>query len=896
MQLEKTYEPAAVEAKWYPIWRKQGWFRPEAALDPSQPPFVMVIPPPNVTGSLHMGHALNNTLQDVLARYHRMNGRPTLWVPGTDHAGIATQVVVERRIGGADARRKMGREAFVEKVWEWKKESGGTIVRQLCRLGVSCDWSRERFTFDEGLSRAVREVFVTLYEDGLIYRGDRLINWCVQCRTALSDLEVEYREEPGTLWHIKYGDLTVATVRPESKLGDTGLAVHPDDARYRHLVGKTVTVPTESGPLTLPVFADTAVDPAFGTGVVKVTPAHDPADWEMGQRHGLALKSVIGTDGKMTAEAGKYAGMDRLEARKQIVEDLRTLGLLEREEPYRHRVGVCYRCQTVVEPLVSRQWFVKIAPLAAPALAAVKEDRTRFVPKHWENTYFAWMENIRDWCISRQLWWGHRIPAWTCGNGHLVVARETPTRCPECGHGTLTQDEDVLDTWFSSGLWPFSTLGWPEKSDDLKRFYPTTVLVTGFDIIFFWVARMMMMGLRFMGDVPFRDVYIHGLVRDPLGQKMSKSKGNVVDPLSLLDTYGTDALRFALTAFAAMGRDVRVSPERMEGYRNFTNKLWNAARFVLMNLEEAGPDARATADALRDGRRPDGLALPDRWILARLERATADVRDALDTYRFNDAAGRLYQFAWHELCDWYLEAAKSPLYGGGAAADRTRGVLLHALERLLRLLHPVMPFITEEIWQVVVTEGWREARATTFAQSIMVSPYPRPLPGLVDDAAEAEMDRLIGVVRAIRNLRAEFSVPPAKPVAVQLFAADARARAQLQDSAPLVAALARAQPLELLATAARPKAAAVEALDGVELYVPLAGLVDDVGAEVRRLERELAKVEGEHRGVAAKLGNPQFTERAPEDVVAEVRARSAALEEKRASLGRSLERLRALEA
>ena len=896
MQLEKTYEPAAVEAKWYPVWRQGGWFRPEATLDPTARPFVMVIPPPNVTGSLHMGHALNNTLQDVLARYHRMNGRPTLWVPGTDHAGIATQVVVERKIGGAEARRAMGREKFVEQVWSWKKESGDTILRQLCRLGVSCDWTRERFTLDEGLSRAVREVFVSLYEDGLIYRGDRLINWCVQCRTALSDLEVEYREENGTLWHIKYGPLTVATVRPESKLGDTGLAVHPDDDRYRDLVGKTLTVDTESGPLALPVFADAVVDPTFGTGVVKVTPAHDPADWEMGQRHGLAMKSVIGVDGKMTAAAGKYAGLDRVEARKKIVEDLRELGLLEKEEPYRHRVGVCYRCHTVVEPLVSRQWFVKIAPLAEPALKAVKDDRTRFVPKHWENTYFAWMENIRDWCISRQLWWGHRIPAWTCACGELIVAHEAPTSCPKCGGATLTQDEDVLDTWFSSALWPFSTLGWPDQTDDLRRYYPTDVLVTGFDIIFFWVARMMMMGLRFMKEVPFRDVYIHGLVRTESGQKMSKSKGTGVDPLELLDRYGTDAVRFSIAAFAAMGRDIRLAPDRIEGYRNFANKLWNAARFVLMHLEQAGPDTRATADALRAGRRPDGLSLPDRWIIARLERATADVRDALDGYRFNDVASRLYQFAWHEFCDWYLEAAKNPLYAGGAGAERTRGVLLYAFEGLLRLLHPVMPFLSEEVWQAIVSEGWGDARKATFPKSIMIAPYPRPTASLADDAAEAEMERLIGIVRAIRNLRSEFGVPPSKPVEVQVFAAEATTRARLQDAAPLVIALARVEPLTFLAAAARPKAAAVEALDGVELYVPLAGLVEDVGAEVKRVERELKKVDDEHRGIAAKLANPQFMERAPEDVVAEVRAKGAALEEKRASLGRSLERLRALEA
>ena len=892
MQLAKSYDPSVVEEKWYRVWRERGYFRPEAARDPAAEPFVMVIPPPNVTGSLHMGHALNNTLQDVQARFHRMRGRPVLWVPGTDHAGIATQVVVERQVGGAAARRAMGREAFLERVWSWKKESGGTITRQLCRLGVSCDWSRERFTLDEGLSRAVREVFVSLYEQGLIYRGDRLINWCVNCQTALSDLEVEYREQAGTLWHIRYGPLSVATVRPESKLGDTALAVHPDDERYRHLVGERLTFETESGPLTLPVVADTAVDPAFGTGVVKVTPAHDQADWEMGERHGLEVKSVIGTDGRMTVAAGRYAGQDRFEARKQIVEDLRERGLLEREEPYRNRVGVCYRCGTVVEPLVSRQWFVRIAPLAAPALDAVRTGRTRFVPKHWENTYFAWMENIRDWCISRQLWWGHRIPAWTCtACGELIVARTDPTGCPRCP-GPIEQDPDVLDTWFSSGLWPFSTLGWPDDTDELRRYYPTTLLVTGFDIIFFWVARMMMMGLRFQGEVPFRDVYIHGLVRDPLGQKMSKSKGNVIDPLAILDTSGADALRIALAAFAAMGRDVKLSPQRIEGYRNFANKLWNAARFVLMNLEGAGPEATGVADALARGERPADASLADRWILSRLERTIGGVVEALEGYRFNDAAGALYQFAWHELCDWYLETAKPQLAGPGA--ERTRGVLVFVLERLLRALHPFMPFLTEEVWQAVTSEAWGAARAERFAESIVVAPYPEPCAALVDDAGEADMGRLIGVVRAVRNLRAEYDVPPSRPVEARLYAAEAAARARLTDVLPLLAALARTEPLVLLDAPERRPDAAVELVGGVELYVPLAGLVDDPAAEAARQGRELEKVGRELAQVEAKLGNPQFVERAPEEIVAEVEEKRGELAERRETLRRSLERLEAL--
>jgi valyl-tRNA synthetase len=897
MQLAKGYDPHAVEQKWYAHWEARGYFRPEAVTDPTGPPFVMVIPPPNVTGSLHMGHALNNTLQDIQARYHRMNGRPVLWLPGTDHAGIATQVVVERQLpGGAAERRAMGREAFAERVWAWKAESGSTITRQLRRLGVSCDWTRERFTLDDGLSRAVREVFVTLYEDGLVYRGNRLINWCVACQTALSDLEVEYSDGDGTLYHLRYGDVSVATVRPETKLGDTGLAVHPDDERYRHLVGTRVTFATESGELTLPVIADEAVDPAFGTGVVKVTPAHDPADWEMGERHGLEVKSVIGPDGRMTEAAGAYAGLDRFECRARIVDDLRARGLLEREEPYRNRIGACYRCHQVVEPLVSRQWFVKIAPLAEPAIAAVRDGRTRFVPPHWANTYFAWMENIRDWCISRQLWWGHRIPAWTClACNELIVARDDPAACPHCG-GAVEQDPDVLDTWFSSGLWPFSTLGWPADTADVQRFYPTSLLVTGFDIIFFWVARMMMLGLRFRGDVPFRDVYIHGLVRDPEGQKMSKSKGNVIDPLAILDTSGTDALRFALTAFAAMGRDIKLSPQRIEGYRNFTNKLWNAVRFVLMHLENAGPGTRTTAETLAEGRWPEGLDLPDRWIVSRLEGVTGAVRAALDEYRFNEAAGELYHFAWHELCDWYLEAAKGPLAAGGDAAERTRGVLLYVLERYVRLLHPLMPFLTEEVWQVLVAEGWAAARPARFAESIMIASYPAVRPALQDGAAETEMARLVAVVRAVRNLRSEYDVRPSQAVEAQVYAADAATRARLGDAAVLIATLARLEPFTVLARPERPSGAAVEMLDGIELYVPLAGLVADLAGEQRRLERELEKVAKDLSGVEAKLGNPHFTERAPDEIVAEVRGKGEALGERRQALERSLERLRALEA
>ncbi|MEW6586412.1 MAG: valine--tRNA ligase, partial [Nitrospirota bacterium] len=707
--LDKGFNPHGIEENWYAFWVDKGFFTPDP--ESAGEPYSLVIPPPNVTGSLHMGHALNSVLQDILARWKRMSGFKVLWLPGMDHAGIATQNVVEKQLAAEGLNRhEMGRDAFIERVWKWKAESGGRIIHQLKRLGGSCDWTRERFTLDEGLSRAVREVFVRLFDEGFIYRDNRLINWCPRCHTALSDLEVEYEELEGNLTYIKYpladGSrrfITVATTRPETMLGDTAVAVHPEDKRYEGLAGKRVDLPLTGR--SIPIVSDPAVDPSFGTGAVKVTPAHDFNDEALARRQTppLGFITVIGDDGRMTKAAGNhYAGLDRYECRKRIRDDLKELGLMEKEESHRHSVGHCYRCKTITEPLSTLQWYVKVRSLASEAIRAVQDGKIRIIPRTWENTYFSWMESIRDWCISRQIWWGHRIPVWYClemkndlcrSKQGVNVARETPAACAHCGSCVLKQDEDVLDTWFSSALWPFSTFGWPDSTEDLKKFYPTSVLVTGFDIIFFWVARMIMMGLKFMGDVPFRDVYIHALVRDIHGQKMSKSKGNVVDPLTMMDRYGTDAFRFTLAAFAAQGRDVRFAEDRVEGYRHFVNKLWNAARFIMMNIE--GDEKRLSED-----RWADSETLAGRWILSRLATVAEETNTALEEYRFNDAAGGIYQFIWHEFCDWYIEMAKCDLPNGDLAPGVKR-CLLFVLDTSLKLLHPFMPFVTEEIWQKI---------------------------------------------------------------------------------------------------------------------------------------------------------------------------------------------------
>jgi valyl-tRNA synthetase len=860
------YEPSAVEARWYPVWEERGYFHARARS--RKKPFCIVIPPPNVTGSLHMGHAFTMTLQDVLTRTKRMDGFNALWLPGTDHAGIATQYVVERQLAAeGKTKEDVGREAFLARVWKWKEESGGTISRQLKRLGASCDWQRERFTMDAGLSRAVREVFVRLWEERLIYRDDYIVNWCTRCRTVLSDLEVEREERDAEFVYIKYGPLTLGTVRPETKLGDTGLAVHPKDKRYAQYVGRTLTIPSVDGDVTVRVVADDAVDPDFGTGVIKVTPGHDPVDFEIGRRHTLPIRTVIGFDGRMTAEAGKYAGLDRFECRARIVEDMKALGLVEKIEPYRHAVGLCYRCKTIVEPLVSKQWYVNVKPLAKKAAAAARQGRIRIVPRGWAKTYHHWMDNIRPWCISRQLWWGHRIPAWYCErDGSVHVSRKDLTRCPTC-RGPVRQDEDVLDTWFSSGLWPFSTLGWPSRTPELRTFYPTSVLVTGFDIIFFWVARMAMLGLHVMRREPFRDVYIHALVRDPEGQKMSKSKGNVVDPLAVMDRFGTDAFRFTLVALAAQGRDIRISDERVEGYRNFANKLWNAARLVLGTLD--GYDARAARRA------PN--ALPDRWILSRLNAAVAATRRGLDQYRFNDAAGAVYQFLWHEFCDWYLEMAKLALYQTDDPARRlaTQHTLVTTLETTLRLLHPFMPYITEELWQRLPHKG----------DSIVVAPYPKPSRAATDRRAEREMAVVMDTVTAIRTIRGEMRISPA--VTLDATARPSRAHGKLLGAArTLVDALARCR-LTVDAHAVRPRAAALGVVGETEIHVALEGLVD-LEAERQRLDKEIRRAEETIGFTRGKLARPDFVERAPAEVVQKEREKLAAEEARRSKLVASL--------
>ena len=914
MQLPKAYSHKDVEAKWYSRWMNLGAFAPARGEGPS---FSMVIPPPNVTGSLHMGHALNNTLQDILCRYKRMDGYRVLWVPGTDHAGIATQNVVERRLAAAGlTRAQIGRAEFIERVWEWKREAGDAILHQLKALGVSCDWKHERFTMDEGLSRAVREAFVRLWEDGLLYRAERLINWCPRCKTALADIEVVHEEIDGHIWTIRYPladdpskALSVATTRPETMLGDTAVAVHPDDSRYRDFIGKKIRLPITDR--IVPVISDAYVDKEFGTGALKITPGHDFNDFDIGARFGLDKISIFDADAKIDGSAflargengdwvERYRGMDRLEARKQIVAELKEKGYLEKVEPHRHAIGHCYRCQTVIEPYLTPQWFVDIKPLAEPAMQVVRDGRIRIIPEGWTNSYFAWMENIKDWCVSRQIWWGHQIPAWYCvscdaanvievGSGETIlmkdaqpiVARQAPERCAKCGGKSLVQDPDVLDTWFSSGLWPFSTLGWPDKTEDLKDFYPTSTLVTGFDILFFWVARMIMMGLKFMDDVPFRDVYIHALVRDEQGQKMSKSRGNVVDPLDIMSEYGTDAFRFTLAAMAAMGRDIRLAEDRIAGYQNFVNKLWNAARFVLMNLGEDGTVQRHVAAALSDA----GLNFADRWIRSRLASTIAEARAAVESYRFNDYANILYQFTWHEFCDWYIEMSKLSLNGTlGDEPKKSRQFLVELLERILLLLHPLMPFVTEEIWQVLGEQR----------KSIMLEPYPRAEATWVDEDVASQMDFLMGTIRAIRNLRTEMNCPPGKEVKV-VFHGPAEDLSFLRAQEPYLRSLARVGATDYVTSGDRPKGAATAIVGSTELYLPLAQMIN-LNEERGRLTKEIDKAKDELSRVQKKLSNTDFLNKAKEEVVQKEREKAGQYEEKIRTLNLSLERLEEFQA
>jgi valyl-tRNA synthetase len=782
-----------------------------------------------------------------------MQGYEALWLPGTDHAGIATQHMVEKELAKENlTREEIGREEFLKRVWEWKEKYGRVIIEQLKRLGASCDWDRERFTMDEGLKEAVKEVFVRLYEEGLIYRGNYIINWCPRCKTALSDLEVERKEEEGMLYYLRYpleggGEIVVATTRPETMLGDTAVAVNPEDERYKDLVGRWVILPVVGR--RIPVIADSYVDPQFGTGALKITPAHDVNDFEIAKRHDLPFVKVMDERGIMTEEAGPYKGLDRFECRRRILEDFRKDGTLVKEEPYRIVLGRCYRCQTVVEPYLSVQWFVKTKPLAEPAILAVKEKRTRIIPEQWEKVYFDWMESIRDWCISRQIWWGHRIPAWHCEDcGGITVDRQVPTRCKDCGSTNLYQDPDVLDTWFSSALWPFATLGWPQRTKELEVFYPTSVLVTGFDILFFWVARMMMMGLHFMKDVPFRDVYVHALVRDMEGQKMSKTRGNVIDPLEMIEKYGADSLRFALAILAAQGRDIKLSEQRIESARTFCNKLWNAARFCLLNLDEG-----------IKGSIPERLTLPDKWILLRLKDTIKEVTQALEEYRFNDAALAIYHFTWHNFCDWYIELSKVQLSQADDLQLRqnTQRVLLFVLERILKLLHPFMPFITEEIWQKIPHEG----------ESIMVSSWPEELELEEDLETRTRMERLMGVVTAIRNIRGEMGVPPSKRIKAILRSEDARILEELQQEAPYIRSLALLRELELLEGGEAPKASSTAITYGVEVYVPLSELVPEPEKEIERLKKELKRVEEDIAFLSRKLQDPSFLQKAPKEVV-----------------------------
>jgi valyl-tRNA synthetase len=812
-----------------------------------------VIPPPNVTGSLHIGHAFTNTLQDVIVRWKRMLGHDTLWLPGLDHAGIATQMVVVKQLAAQGLTKEdLGREEFERRVWEWKEKSGGIILQQLRLMGFSLDWSRERFTMDAGLSKAVREVFVSLWEQGLVYRGDYIVNWCPGCLTALSDLEVVTEPKQGSLWHIRYpaedgGEgIVVATTRPETMLGDTAVAVHPEDERYRHLIGRNVILPILKRPI--PVVGDTFVDREFGTGAVKVTPAHDPNDFQAGQRLGLPSINILDEHAILNENAGPYAGQDRFKAREGIVAELKAEGLLVKTEAYSVPLGRCQRSKDVVEPRLSRQWFVRTQPLAEPAIAAVEDGRIRFVPDSWSKTYFEWMRNIRDWCVSRQLWWGHRIPAWTCeGCAELIVSREDPKACPKCGGAALTQETDVLDTWFSSGLFPFSTLGWPDKTADLARYYPNDVMMTGFDIIFFWVARMIMLGMRFGGDVPFRTVFINGLVRDEKGEKMSKTRGNDVDPLAVIEKHGTDALRFTLAALANPGNDPSLAEARLIGYKAFVNKLWNASRFVLMNLE-----GEVAASFSRDT-----LPLPSRWILDELDATAYQVNAALDEFRFDQAANALYHFLWDEFCDWYLEISKAYL-SDVSQAPVARAVLTHVLETSLRLLHPFMPFVTEEIWQKLPHEG----------PTIMKAAFPL---GRTSATPATSMDAVRALVTAIRTIRAEKAVDPRRRIEATVVAPTGRAL--IESEASWIRSLARLERLEIVDAADAEAPQTIKHPVGAwEVRLPMAGLFDMV-AERARLQKESQKLEAERAGLAKKLENPQFVDRARPEVVAASRAR-----------------------
>ncbi len=883
--IPKTYEPKEVEQKWYSFWMEKGYFHADDVSD--KPPYSIVIPPPNVTGVLHKGHAVPMTLQDILIRWKRMQGYNTLWMPGTDHSGISANAVVERKLVAEEGvnRFQIGREKFIEKMWEWKDARHQDITDQLMRLGSSLDWPRERFTLDEGLSRAVLEAFVKLYDKGLVYRGDYIINWCPYCRTTISNLEVDYEEKQAKLYYIKYpladgnGAVTVATTRPETMLGDTGVAVHPSDERYKAYIGKEVILPVVER--RIPVVADGLhVDPEFGTGAVKITPGHDFEDFAVGQRHNLPQINVMNEDATMNEQTGKYQGMDRWECRKALLNDLEAAGLLIKIEEHDYVIGSCSKCKTVIEPRLSLQWFVKMKPLAEPAIKAVENGDIRIIPENWKKTYFEWMRNVRDWPISRQIWWGHQIPVWYCQDcDEMIVATSPPEKCSKCDSTNLERDPDVLDTWFSSGLWPFSTLGWPDDAEAVHTFYPTSVLVTAWDILFFWVARMIVLGLECMGEVPFKDVYLHPLIADETGSKMSKSKGNVQHILDDLDNFGTDATRFTIAASLIPNPYMTLPDSRIQGYRNFTNKLWNASRFVLMNLDDfflTGPRCLArNEDDLQ-------LTLADKWIRSRFNSLVQNVTDSLESYRFNDAALSLYDFVWHEYCDWYLELAKIRIYNDEDDTGKRTAqyVTWQILERTLRLLHPIMPFITEEIWQHLPHEG----------ESIMIASWPKASDDMSDKKAESDMELLIDVIRAIRNIYSEMNVPPSSKAQIFIQASDDAVRSVLKEQVSYIYHLASASEVTIEAEIQKPASSATAVVSGAEIYVPLAGLID-VEKEIERLTKRLEKTAADLSKVEKKLTNEAFLTKAPVDIVAKEQEKKAELGAVKVNLEKNLKTL-----
>ncbi len=882
-EMAKAYEPGKVEQKWYDFWMERGYFKPR--IDPKKKPFVIIMPPPNVTGELHLGHALESALQDIMTRWHRMKGEPTLWLPGVDHASIAAQVVVERELAkeGLD-RHQLGREKFLERMRQWVKDCRHTITEQRMKLGASCDWSRERYTMDERSSRAVRTAFARLYEKGLIYRGERIINRCPRCGTALSDLEVDHQDVSGHLWYVRYPMVedkekfvTVATTRPETILGDTAVAVNPKDKRFKGMVGKKVILPAVNR--EIPIVADEAVDPEFGTGAVKITPGHDPVDFEVAQRQGLPLINILNPDATMNENAGPYNGMDRYDCRKAILEDLEKAGQLVRTEDYSHSVGHCQRCQTVVEPIASQQWFVKAAPLAGPALAAVRDGQIKITPPRFTKVYINWMENIRDWCISRQLWWGHRIPVWYCHDcKELIVAVETPQSCSSCGSTNIEQDPDVLDTWFSSGLWPHSTLGWPDDTEDLRYFYPTSVMETAYDLIFFWVARMIMMGIEDAGDIPFRTIYFHGLIRDDKGEKMSKTKGNVVDPLVLLEKYGTDALRFALLMGTSPGNDSRLSTDKTEAGRNFANKLWNATRFVVRSLE---PGANIDREINRDN-----LVAEDRWILSRLNRTIASVTGLMEDFQFGEAQRQIHDFLWGEYCDWYIELAKIRLQANDTSP---LPILVHVLEKSLRLLHPFMPFLTEELWQ-----NLKKLAKWLDTESIMVAAYPESDEAMLDPAAESELEAIIEIIRSIRNTRVEFKVESSKRIPVHIDAGDLLST--ISAHAQTIQTLAKVDPLAFgdtnIESPVRGDAMTIGFIlsQGIKLSIPFSGMFD-LEAEKERVEKELQQTQNEANRLGTRLKDNAFLTKAPKAVIEKERQKLYTLNDKLEKLKQQSARL-----